>query len=66
VRSPKRGLARAVDEGKVLGRPMVDAKKEAAVRAALAKSHGMMRVAKMVGVGTGTVQRIKAEMSAAT
>jgi DNA invertase Pin-like site-specific DNA recombinase len=60
------GLARAVDEGKVLGRPKVDAKKEAAVRAALAEGHGMMRVAKMVGVGTGTVQRIKAEMSAAT
>jgi DNA invertase Pin-like site-specific DNA recombinase len=60
------GLVRAVDEGKVLGRPKVDAKKEAAVRAALAQGNGMMKVAKMVGVGTGTVQRIKAEMSAAT
>jgi DNA invertase Pin-like site-specific DNA recombinase len=60
------GLARARDEGKVLGRPKIDAKTEAAVRAALAKGNaGMIKIARTLGVGTGTVQRIKAEMSAA-
>ena len=57
------GLARAQDEGKTLGRPRVPAKTESAIRAALAAGDmGMHRIAERFGVGTGTVQRIRAEM----
>jgi DNA invertase Pin-like site-specific DNA recombinase len=55
------GLARAKDEGKTLGRPRVPEKVESAIRAALAAGDmGMHKVAAQFGVGTGTVQRIKA------
>lgn len=56
------GLARAKAEGKTLGRPMVAGKKEAAARAALAAGKGIRKVAREVGLGVGTVQRIKAAM----
>jgi DNA invertase Pin-like site-specific DNA recombinase len=52
------GLARAKDEGKVLGRPRIAADIETAVRATLANGTGMMKAAKMHGVGVGTVVRI--------
>ena len=52
------GLARAKDEGKVLGRPKIAADVETAVRATLASGIGMMKAAKMHGVGVGTVVRI--------
>ena len=52
------GLARAKGEGKVLGRPRIAADIETAVRATLANGTGMMRAAKMHGVGVGTVVRI--------
>jgi DNA invertase Pin-like site-specific DNA recombinase len=59
------GLARAKDEGKTLGRPKTDAATEKAIRAALSKGDtGMHKIAAQFGVGTGTVQRIKAEMAA--
>ena len=54
------GLARAKAQGKVLGRPMVAGRKEAAARAALASGKGIRKVAREVGLGVGTVQRIKA------
>lgn len=57
------GLARAKANNKRLGRPQVDAKVEAKVRAELAKGTGMLKVARALGVGTGTVQRIKREMA---
>jgi len=57
------GLARARAEGKVLGRPKVAPKVEAKVKAELKKGMGILKVAKTLGIGTGTVQRIKAEMS---
>jgi DNA invertase Pin-like site-specific DNA recombinase len=61
------GLARAKAEGKTLGRPRTDEATEAAIRKALAKGDaGMLKIAKALGVGTGTVQRIAAEMAAAT
>lgn len=60
----KAGLARAKANprpgAKAIGRPKVAADKEAAIRAHLAAGTGILKVAKMVGVGTETVQRIKA------
>src|SRR5258708_26920130 len=57
------GLARARSEGKTLGRPKVPAEVEAAIRATLAGGTGMIKTAKLHGVGTGTVQRIAHERS---
>ena len=48
-----------------LGRPKVAGKVERAIRARLVTGEGMLKVAKALGVGTGTVQRVKAEMAAA-
>ena len=60
------GLARARAQGKRLGRPAIDRKKEQAIRAALAEGgKGILKIAAEHGVGSGTVQRIKAEMQAA-
>jgi DNA invertase Pin-like site-specific DNA recombinase len=59
------GLARAKDEGKTLGRPKIEGVIEAGIRGALQKGDlGMHKIAARFGVGTGTVQRIKAEMAA--
>jgi DNA invertase Pin-like site-specific DNA recombinase len=58
------GLERARSRGVRLGRPKTGAKVEAAVRARLAKGEGIKKVAKAVGIGNGTVSRIKAEMAA--
>jgi hypothetical protein len=44
---------------------MVSAKVEAAIRARLVAGEGMLKVAKGVGVGTGTVQGVKAAMATA-
>jgi DNA invertase Pin-like site-specific DNA recombinase len=59
------GLRRARADGKRLGRPRVAAKIEQAIRHELMKGRGIRAVARHVGVGTGTVQRIKGEMTAA-
>jgi DNA invertase Pin-like site-specific DNA recombinase len=58
------GLARAKAEGRQLGRPRVDEKVEAAIRKALERKDrsGMLKIAKELGVGTSTVQRIAAEV----
>jgi DNA invertase Pin-like site-specific DNA recombinase len=56
------GLARVRAEGKKLGRPKVSGKKEAAIRARLTAGDGMLKVAKALGVGVSTVQRVKAEI----
>lgn len=50
--------------GKRLGRPRTPAKVEAAIRNHLEAGHGILKIAKLVGVGSGTVQRIKKEMAA--
>ena len=57
------GLDRARAKGVRLGRPKVGNKTEAAIRARLGNGEGMLKVARALGVGTGTVQRIKAEMA---
>jgi DNA invertase Pin-like site-specific DNA recombinase len=68
----KIGLKRAVAQGKQLGRPTIDptdrtdpdAQKARRALRELAKGTGILKVAKMVGLGTGTVHRIKREMVA--
>lgn len=57
------GLDRARAAGKRLGRPMVGGEAEAAVRARLGAGEGILKVAKGLGLGTSTVQRIKREMA---
>ena len=57
------GLKRAVEQGKTLGRPKIDPVVEKRIRAQLRGGTGMLKVAKECGVGTGTVQRIAAEMT---
>ena len=60
------GLNRVRQQGiKKLGRPPVGRKVEEAIRQQLGAGHGILKVAKMLGVGSGTVQRIKREMAAA-
>jgi DNA invertase Pin-like site-specific DNA recombinase len=56
------GLERAKARGVRLGRPKTGAKVEAAIRARLTAGEGVRKVAKIVGVGNGTVSRIKAAM----
>jgi DNA invertase Pin-like site-specific DNA recombinase len=57
------GLGRVRAEGmKTLGRPKIGRKTEQAIRDQLSAGHGMLKVAKLVGVGSGTVQRVRREM----
>jgi len=56
------GLARAREEGTKLGRRPIeeaDARKAAAIRASLAKRIGVRRIARDLGVGVGTIIRIR-------
>jgi DNA invertase Pin-like site-specific DNA recombinase len=54
---------RVRQQGKRLGRPKVAAKVEDAIRTHLRAAHGILKVARMVGCGSGTVQRVKREMA---
>lgn len=57
------GLKRARAKGKTLGRPRIAAGTEASIRKALAKGDkGILKIAAEFGVGSGTVQRIKAAL----
>ena len=61
----KAGLQRAKAQGKVLGRPSTQLEKVEAIKAGLrAGSVGIIKLAKLHGVGVGTVQRIKAALAA--
>jgi DNA invertase Pin-like site-specific DNA recombinase len=60
----KSGLARAKASGIKLGRKPVPAATEKAIREHLSAGMGMLKVAALVGVGSGTVQRISREMKA--
>jgi DNA invertase Pin-like site-specific DNA recombinase len=52
--------------GQLLGRPTIRTATDAAIRKALKKGDvGIRKIATTLGVGTGTVQRIKAEMTPA-
>jgi DNA invertase Pin-like site-specific DNA recombinase len=60
--SIKAGLKRAVAQGVKLGRQKIDSAMERKVRRQLAKGVGILKVAKSLGIGTGTVQRISKEL----
>jgi DNA invertase Pin-like site-specific DNA recombinase len=55
------GLKRARTQGKTLGRPRVGPKVEAAVRASREAGNGIKKIARELGIGVGTVQRIVTE-----
>ena len=57
------GLKRAVEAGKTLGRPRISEKLERRIQDQLRAGNGIIKVAREVGVGTGTVQRVAQEMS---
>ena len=57
----KAGLKRAVAQGVKLGRPKIDSATERKVRNQRAKGVGILKVARLLGIGTGTVQRIAKE-----
>jgi hypothetical protein len=59
------GLDRMRQQGKKLGRPKVSPEVENAIRTHLWAGNGILKVAALVGVGCGTVQRVKREMAAA-
>ncbi len=60
----KSGLERAKAQGKILGRPPLDRRKEAAILDDLREGKaGIIKLAAAHGVGVGTVQRIKASLS---
>jgi DNA invertase Pin-like site-specific DNA recombinase len=58
------GLKRAVAQGKRLGRPQIDGEIARKAERELRKGVGMNKVARMFGIGVGTVVRIKAELAA--
>ena len=53
------GLKRAVAQGKRLGRPKLDRATERKAEKLLESGKGILKVAKTLGIGTSTVQRIK-------
>ena len=57
------GLERVRQQGRRLGRPKVSPKVEDAIRTHLRAGNGILKVAAMVGCGSGTVQRVKREMA---
>jgi DNA invertase Pin-like site-specific DNA recombinase len=57
----KAGLKRAAAQSVKLGRPKINSVTERNVRPQLAKGVGILKVAKSLGIGTGTVQRISKE-----
>jgi DNA invertase Pin-like site-specific DNA recombinase len=56
------GLERAKAQGVTLGRPRVARKVENAIRTRLARGEGILKVAKGLGVGVSTVQRVKQDV----
>ena len=56
------GLKRAVEAGTKLGRPRISEALEKRIREHLQAGSGILKVAREVGVGTGTVHRIAQEM----
>ncbi len=60
------GIARAratgTKSGKPIGRARISPQKEAEIRAALANGKGVLKVARELGTGSSTVQRVKAAM----
>jgi DNA invertase Pin-like site-specific DNA recombinase len=59
------GLKRAAEQGKQLGRPRISPELEKRIQGLLRTKMGMLAIAKELGVGSGTVQRIAREMAGA-
>jgi DNA invertase Pin-like site-specific DNA recombinase len=57
------GIARAQAAGKHCGRPRIDPALEKRIQAQLRGGKGILKVAHELGVGTGTVQRVRQEMT---
>ena len=64
VERVKSGLARARSQGKRLGRRPISRDVVERIRAQLATGAGILKTAKALGVGTGTVHRVKRSMAA--
>ena len=60
----ERARIKGTKSGKAIGRPWLDKRKEVAIRAQLERGTGILKTARLCHVGTGTVQRIKREMTA--
>ena len=57
----KSGLARAKNNGKTLGRPKVSDEVEGQIRELRSEGKGILAIAKELGIGTSTVQRVVAQ-----
>jgi DNA invertase Pin-like site-specific DNA recombinase len=64
VERVKAGLSRARSQGKRLGRSPVSGDVVERIQAQLATGSGILKTAKALGVGTGTVHRVKRELEA--
>ena len=64
VERVKAGLSRARSQGKRLGRRPVSTDLVERIREELATGAGILKTAKLLSVGTGTVHRVKREMAA--
>jgi DNA invertase Pin-like site-specific DNA recombinase len=64
VERVKAGLSRARNQGKRLGRRPVSNDVVQRIREQLAGGSGIIKTAKLIGCGVGTVHRIKREMEA--
>ncbi len=56
------GLKRAVERGATLGRPKIGSDVERRIKSQLRAGKGILKVARELGLGTSTVQRIAREM----
>ena len=65
VERVKAGLSRARSQGKRLGRRPVSEAVVERIREHLAGGAGIIKTAKLIGCGVGTVHRIRREMAAA-
>ncbi len=63
VARTKAGIARARAAGKRIGRARIDDERTAAAKAMLQAGTGVLKTARLSGLGTSTVQRLKAEGS---
>ena len=55
-------MARAVAAGRRIGRPTTDTGLLDRARQELARGTGFLKTARLVGIGTGTVQKLKNEI----
>jgi DNA invertase Pin-like site-specific DNA recombinase len=63
VARTKAGIARARAAGKQIGRARIDDKRTVTAKRMLQSGVGILKAAKLSGLGTSTVQRLKAELA---